>query len=350
MGEGVFQVMAGKTRDSRRTARARGARWVASCVLAAPFLVTLSSPPVMAREAERELKGRGSRGQIVFVSDRDGDEEIFVMNGDGSDVTQLTHNERDDWDPRWGPGGKRIVFARCARESCYEDIDIHVMRADGSNAHRVIHLATWDEDPAWSPNGKWIAFAADNGGGGNLVAVRPDGSGLKTLVAQQDNSTNFAPTWSPDGKRLAFLVGPYDNLAIVRSCCSGGFRHRYLERPETDTWQGAPDWSPDGHWLAYSRDDLEQSDYCDPNCDPTLMDNDLFLISPDSSEEIRVEDHASNSWLPSWSSNGWRLAFVSDRKGSPDIYSIRRYGDGLRRLTNHPGDEWDPDWVIRGRP
>jgi TolB protein len=50
-------------------------------------------------------------GKIAFESDRDGsDSEIYVMNADGSDVTQLTNNNASDGSPSWSPDGERIAF------------------------------------------------------------------------------------------------------------------------------------------------------------------------------------------------------------------------------------------------
>jgi Tol biopolymer transport system component len=76
--------------------------------------------------------GGGSSGdRIAFMSDRDGDDEIFVMNTDGTEVRQLTDNDDSDWDPSWSPNGKRIAF-KSARDG---DWEIFVMNADGTDTY-----------------------------------------------------------------------------------------------------------------------------------------------------------------------------------------------------------------------
>ena len=83
--------------------------------------------------------GGGSNGnKIVFQSDRDGDDESFVMNADGTGVQQLTDNDDDDWIPAWSPNGDKIVFAsdRELSGNCC-DYEIFVMDADGTG---VTHL------------------------------------------------------------------------------------------------------------------------------------------------------------------------------------------------------------------
>ncbi len=87
--------------------------------------------------------GGGSEdSKIAFHSDRDGDDEIFVMNADGTGVTQLTDN--DDWDgvPVWSPNGKQIAFA----SDRYGDREIFVMNADGSN---VVSLGQQGIPSSW---------------------------------------------------------------------------------------------------------------------------------------------------------------------------------------------------------
>ena len=77
--------------------------------------------------------GGGSSGnKIAFYSDRDGDDEIFVMNADGTGVQQLTDNDDRDRSPMWSPDGAKIAFGR-DRGDWDGDAEIFVMNADGSN-------------------------------------------------------------------------------------------------------------------------------------------------------------------------------------------------------------------------
>ena len=72
--------------------------------------------------------------RIVFESDRDGNWELYAMNGDGSSPTRLTFDPRDDLAPTTPASGARIAFAS-DREDGWEDI--YVMDADGSNVRRL---------------------------------------------------------------------------------------------------------------------------------------------------------------------------------------------------------------------
>jgi Tol biopolymer transport system component len=78
---------------------------------------------------------------------RDGNEEIHVMNADGSDARTLTHLPASDTDPPWSPDGLQVAFSS-NRDSNYE---IYVMDADGSNPRRFTNSPTVDASRSGHP-------------------------------------------------------------------------------------------------------------------------------------------------------------------------------------------------------
>ena len=86
-------------------------------------------------------------GRIAFFSDRDGNDEIYVMDADGSNQTRLTNNPAWDCDPAWSPDGSRIAFTS-DRDGNYQ---VYVMNADGSGQANSTDNAGGDGWPAWSP-------------------------------------------------------------------------------------------------------------------------------------------------------------------------------------------------------
>jgi TolB protein len=164
----------------------------------------------------------GPDGRIVFTSVRDGDMEIYSMNGDGSDVRRLTNRPGPDGGPWFSRDGKQIVFrGRTIAEqkelgdyqSLLKDelwrpttLEIFVMNRDGSNLRQVTRLGGANFAPAWHPDGKRIIFASNardpKGRNFDIFLVHLDGTGLEQ-VTFNDTFDGF-PMFSPDGKRLVF--------------------------------------------------------------------------------------------------------------------------------------------------
>ena len=126
------------------------------------------------------------------------DFEIYVMDADGSGVTQLTHNSDGDSGPAWSPDGRLIAFA-CGRDG---DPEICVMDADGSGVTQLTHNSNVDYDPAWSPDGRRIAFTSWRDGDPEIYVMDADGSGVTQLT--HNSAKDYDPAWSPDGRRIAF--------------------------------------------------------------------------------------------------------------------------------------------------
>ena len=111
-------------------------------------------------------------GRLAFVSDHDGNREIYTVTADGQDLRRLTNNPAEDHMPAWSPNGRRIAFVS-QREGSQQ---LYVMDVDGSHVRRVSSIAN-AAAPAWSPDGQYLAFNTDTG----LVVVGADGRGEHQL-------------------------------------------------------------------------------------------------------------------------------------------------------------------------
>jgi TolB protein len=115
--------------------------------------------PNKALEEAPRLSPDGKR--LIWVSTRDGNQEIYTATSDGKDIRRLTSEVAPDNGPSWSPDSKRIAFAS-ARSGNFE---IHVMDADGGNVRRLTNHPALDYWPSWSPDGKRIAFISTRDGG-----------------------------------------------------------------------------------------------------------------------------------------------------------------------------------------
>ena len=135
---------------------------------------------------------------IAFVSERDGNCEIYVINADGSNQKRLTSNPADDAYPAWSPDGKKIVFSSSIsrqRTIVPKDAEICVMNADGTETKRLTNNNTGDGLPSWSPDGEKIVFCSDRDGNYEIYVMNADGSEQKRLTVNP--AADKDPCWSP---------------------------------------------------------------------------------------------------------------------------------------------------------
>jgi Tol biopolymer transport system component/pimeloyl-ACP methyl ester carboxylesterase len=261
-------------------------------------------------------------GLIAFVSDRDGNDEIYVMNADGTGQTNLTNYPKDDLWPRWSPNGEKIAFSRVTSTcvACTPSNNIFVMNADGSQQTTITDVPMVSA-PAWSPDGTKIAFAS-----GTLAepwpifVVNADGTRLTQMAGPL---TDGLPVkWSPDGKRIAFT---YEGDVHVVD--ADGTNDRTIASGSH------PSWSPDGSKIAFEKL------------------SDIYVIGADGTGETNLtNDQAGSSrlsWSP-WSPDAAMIAFVSDRDGNNEVYVMNADGTNQTNLTNDPADDGGPSWSPDG--
>ncbi len=134
--------------------------------------VTILSGCYRYKRIEEVAKPSPEQTKIAFVSDRDGNVEIYVMNADGSEQINLTNNPASDWFPSWSPDGKKIVF-NSDRDGNYE---FYVMNADGSEQKRLTNNRAYDWSSSCSPDGKKIVFTSVRDWISEIYVMNADGS------------------------------------------------------------------------------------------------------------------------------------------------------------------------------
>jgi TolB protein len=169
-------------------------------------------------------------------------EDIHVMNADGFEMIQLTFDPAGDNGPEWSPDGRKIVFQSDRDSSPGEmsgDDEIYVMNPDGTEQTRLTYHPGQDAFPRWSPDGRHIVFHRDTDPSPTarvlqLFIMNADGTGLRHVTELP--TTNAFPDWghgrvvavqiSPDhGAKVwwdaRFSGGAYDDVAVVTSSDGG---------------------------------------------------------------------------------------------------------------------------------
>ena len=280
-----------------------------------------------------------AQAQIAFVSHRDGNPEIYVMDTNGGNLRRLTNNPDDDWEPSWSPDGKRIAFVS-ERDGASE---IYVMDADGGNQLNLTNNNPGlDSSPSWSPDGKRIAFSSnrDNKKGRfifEIYVMDADGGNQQNLT--NNPWDDQSPSWSPDGKRIVFSArrpGHFETKFSITDeiyvmDADGGNQQRLTENRNND-WH--PSWSPDGKRIAFDAD--RKGD---------VVKFDIYVMDADGGNQQKLTNHRAWDGSPSWSPDGKRIAFWSLRDGNSEIYVMGADGGNQQNLTNHTNRDASPAWL-----
>lgn len=311
---------------------------------------------------------------IVFISGRDGNDEIYSMDKNGSNQVRLTKNSSSEQNPVWSPDGNKIAFI-----SDKEDADnIYIMNKNGDSEILVSDNIHNYSSPSWSPDGNKIAYISD---GIKITDISDENSyseiqikDLKENKVVKLNEEKFLKyidkiNWSPDGtkiaisgsegdfsKRYLYIGDPvnkkitklnemslsgeiswssdsknlaFENSSDISTIRSDGSGLKKITTTEKDNFEflvksySFPLWSPKGDKILFV------TKYFSP-------DFSVFVSNPDGSDQKKLEnENCNNSFMPSWSPDGVKVSFVSDRTGKNEIFSISKDGSGLKQLTGN---------------
>src|SRR5919108_2709992 len=109
--------------------------------------------------------------ELAFMSNRDGNFDIYVANGEGSGVRRLTDDLRNDFNPVWSPDGRTLAW----NSDRSGDFGIYVMNANGGDVRRLTDAPGIDSVPSWSPRGERNAFRASRDGDPEIYVMNADG-------------------------------------------------------------------------------------------------------------------------------------------------------------------------------
>lgn len=247
--------------------------------------------------------------------------QTVLPNGRGRRVLRAFPVERavdSEAGPVWAPSGNALTFQQGNR--------LAIIRRDGTGYRRLPQLTGGEGYPTWSPDGRRLAFSGRSFCCNWLFTVRPDGTGLRRVIAQDARW----PAWSVT-RKLAFVnyndragasVGIKDGLYTIRP--DGSHVQRLFGRYWGTGQQ--PDWSPDGSWIAFhARNHIFK-----------IRENGRGLRRLTTPKSSR--NHNSDA---AWSPNGNEFAFIRNE----DLFVMQADGSRVRRVV----DARQPDLERSGR-
>jgi Tol biopolymer transport system component len=295
----------------------------------------------------------GDNGKIVFDSERGGDFDIWTMSPNGRNQVNLTaSSEAADFLASWRADGKKIAFMS-DRETPTNptppgfpgpDFEIFVMDANGSNQTQITFNSLDDEAPAWSPNGKRIVFLRDfdpvrGQADLDILTMRANGADERRLT-NSPGVQDFDPDWSPDGRRIAFSSGRDgdDEIYTMKPNGSGVRQVTFNDGP----FDANPNWSPDGRKIAFASDRDAVPE--------TPFQVEVYTMRADGRDQTRLTFDDLSDEFPAWSPDGRQIAFLSFRDVTPgtednaEVFTMRADGSRPVNRTNNPAFDGAPDW------
>jgi Tol biopolymer transport system component len=278
---------------------------------------------------------QGNGGKIAFISNRgdDGYFQVYLMDSNGNNVTQLTFDEVNKSTPMWSPDGTKLLYVADGGEGPYNTrlhLDIWVIDADGSNPTNLTQSRRDDADPVWSPDGSQIVFTSERvSDSPQLFIMNADGSEVDLISGGY--ASEYNPTFSPDGKTLAFSSTIFYTLSWRT-----GFNFSQVELIDDQFRIGRsiqPVWSPDGEFIAYVRN-------------KNTGQKDIYIVEAESRGAVITRlTFTATSIEPAWSPDGQWIIYTSvPEAGNFEIFIMDRGGRFQTNLTNHPAEDREPSW------
>lgn len=136
--------------------------------------------------------------KLAFMTNRDGNMEIYSVNRDGSNLRRVTRHPGNDTTPTWSPAGNQIAFTSDRTGAP----QLYIVDADGVSQPRRITSESWADRATWSPIFSEIAYAGRTGPGFDIKIVDITTGAIR--VVTDGVGSNESPAWAPNGRHLAF--------------------------------------------------------------------------------------------------------------------------------------------------
>ncbi len=211
---------------------------------------TLSPPEIVSTPANfnRHLSFSRDNKRMIYVqtTNQSNLKSVGFNSDTGKPIGEpvwITQGDRELHLPELSPDGTTYA----ARLITRTQEDIVLMNADGSNSRELTSDRFFDRYPRWSPDGRSLIFASDRSGKYEIWKIDADGSNLRQLTSTEDHAASI-PAWGPDGLRISFDDAQQSYiLNLTKSVTEQNWET--LPHPGLGSYFRAWDWSSDGKKL-----------------------------------------------------------------------------------------------------
>ncbi len=260
--------------------------------------------------------------RIAYVKKRGAGKEIYVMDYDGVNSHQVTHNGSINLGPIFLGAQDKILFTSFA--AGVPKFFLADLTA-GGNPKLVYPSKGMNSASSYDPLDKEIAYASSVDGNSEIFRRPVDGGKATRLTFSESIETS--PSWSPNGYEIVFMSDRSGQPMLYVMDRDGSNTRRITY---DYNYCGGPAWSPKGDRIAFAAMD-EGNNF------------NIYTISPDGSNPVKLTTGAGSNEHPSWSPDGRHLVFMSTRTGSPEIFVMDADGKNVTRISYSGGNSM-PSW------
>lgn len=278
---------------------------------------------ILAQFGAKSLVGT----KIVFVSNRSGTKEIWVMNWDGGDQKQLTHYHSISTFPSASPNGRIVAFTSYAA---------------GYPAIYMFSLDTGRKLPFYNQRASMNAFVSFTPDSKQIIFSSTAASGPAQLYMSNVDGSDFRRVTSSGAIEVEAKINPKTGADLVDVSGRSGLPQIYhmnlegadVQRLTPGTGEATnPSWSPDGQHIAFAwTKGFEPGNY------------NIFVMDVTSQEITQLTANEGRNENPSWAPDGAHIVYASKRGGQSQIWMMNADGTGKHALTQ-TGNNEKPVWV-----
>jgi TolB protein len=270
----------------------------------------------------------GKNGKIVFVANPSGSWQLYTINPDGSDMTQITNltaTSSEFWTPNYSPDGKKILFSYGQINSngaC--QCDLYAIKPDGRGLTQLTNDGL-SQFGHWSPDGSRIIFAwtIPQTGQWVITTMPSDGTGKRTKLTSPF-WLDVGNAYTPDGTQIVFDGQQGGFVSAVWTMTTEGHDQKRITPAPLEGCLA--DVSPDGQHVL-------MLNHCN-----TALTGAIFVANLNGSDRQQLTHPPKGKTDIPWgySPDGTKIVFISNRMSSNyslDLYTANSHGTHIRRIA-----------------
>lgn len=270
--------------------------------------------------------------KILFVSDRDGNREIYIAGLEWMDgytqwrainLKNITNSPENDWTPSFSPIENKIIFSTYLPGN--DNYDIFIMDTDGGNKENLTNTSTYEKFPQFSPDGSFIIYQGWKNGKMEIffLGLLDKNKINITMNPKYNDIISHGNSFSEDGQSIVFTSERGGNRDIYVMKVNGA-EVKQLTYDKSDDYE--PTFSPDGESIIFTSER-------DGN-------KEIYIINIFTKSLKNLTNNPGDDWNPRFYPDGKKIVFQSKRDGNWEIYMMNLNGNSQINLTNHPSTDY----------